>query len=450
MAQSETSGMPAGVRNAYGFAACNALSFQMVIGSPMILYAKSLDASATVLGLIAGMLPLMNMLQIPAARFVGRVGHKRFVIGGWSVRICFIGLMVLVPLLGKSLGQGGQLAAILALLFFFNTSRGISACGWLPWITSIIPTAVRGRYLTSESGVSNLASFAAFMLAAAVLGRDPGGGQFAALFAFSAFAGVVSLTFLKRIPEDQDPQSLYNSATPVRLSLMLRDTAFRRLLWLTIFWSMSSGGLAAFSVAFLRESTALADGRILLLNSAAFVGGISTLLVLNRWLDRVGSRPVLIGTALFCSLSMLGWISLANGFLAASIPMVLALMFAMGLGGAAVNLAITRLAMATVPEIGRSHYFAVYSVIGSVVLGLSPILWGALVDSLRKVDPLALFGTAWVPFAVLFAGFAACFLLTAVAAWRVQEPESASLDQLLRHAMSRSRLRFWVRLWPRQ
>ena len=174
------------------------------------------------------------------------------------------------------------------------------------------------------------------------------------------------------------------------------------------------------------------------------------MLLLSRWLDRFGSRPVMLGTGLFCAASMLGWISIAVAALPVSVPVVLLLMFSMGLGGAAVNLAITRLAMAAVPEVGRSHYFAVYSVTGSVVLGLSPILWGALVDFLRTIDPLVLLGMKWDPFATLFAGFAACFLLTSAAAWRVEEPESAPLDQLLRQAMSRSRLRFWIRLWPRQ
>ena len=162
--------LPPGTPNAFGFAAFNALSFQMVVGSPMILYAKGLGATATQLGLIAGMLPLLNVLQIPAARYVGRVGHKRFVLGGWSVRVGFIALMAAVPLSGRFLGQGGQLVAIMALLFLFNTSRGISACGWLPWITSIIPSSLRGKYLTRESAVANLASFGAFLLAGSITG----------------------------------------------------------------------------------------------------------------------------------------------------------------------------------------------------------------------------------------------------------------------------------------
>ena len=50
----------------------------------MVLYAKSLGASATVLGIIAGMMPLLVIFQIPAANYIDRVGFKRFVYAGWG------------------------------------------------------------------------------------------------------------------------------------------------------------------------------------------------------------------------------------------------------------------------------------------------------------------------------------------------------------------------------
>src|SRR6187402_3690632 len=81
---------PPGLNNAFQFSAFNALSFQIVLGSPMILYAKSLDASATVLGIIAGMMPLLVIFQIPAASHINRIGYRRFVLGGWSTRVVFI------------------------------------------------------------------------------------------------------------------------------------------------------------------------------------------------------------------------------------------------------------------------------------------------------------------------------------------------------------------------
>src|SRR5262245_53110822 len=88
--ETESTSLPSGLNNAFLFAMFNALSFQIVLSSPMVLYAKTLGANATVLGIIAGMMPLMVIFQIPAANYVHRVGYKRFVYGGWGIRVMFI------------------------------------------------------------------------------------------------------------------------------------------------------------------------------------------------------------------------------------------------------------------------------------------------------------------------------------------------------------------------
>src|SRR5512140_2647830 len=92
-APTEKASFPPGLHNAYLFSTFNALSYQIVLSSPMVLYAKSLGASATVLGIIAGMMPLLVIFQIPAASYIVRIGYKQFVLGGWSIRVMFIGGM---------------------------------------------------------------------------------------------------------------------------------------------------------------------------------------------------------------------------------------------------------------------------------------------------------------------------------------------------------------------
>src|SRR5207248_1888605 len=90
--------------------ACNC---QLMLCSPMVLYAKSLGASATILGVVAGMMPLLVIFQIPAAQYVARVGYKRFVYGGWGIRVMFIFVMALVPLASPFLNEANRLALIL-------------------------------------------------------------------------------------------------------------------------------------------------------------------------------------------------------------------------------------------------------------------------------------------------------------------------------------------------
>ena len=68
--------------NAFLFQVFNTSSFYLIMGLPMMLYFKKLGASATVLGVIAALGALMNIFQIPAARFVERIGYRTFVLRG--------------------------------------------------------------------------------------------------------------------------------------------------------------------------------------------------------------------------------------------------------------------------------------------------------------------------------------------------------------------------------
>src|SRR3954468_18330476 len=114
-APAEPTTFPPGLHHAFLFSTFNALSFQIVLSSPMVLYAKTLGASATVLGIIAGMMPLLVIFQIPAANYISRIGFKRFVYAGWGTRVMFIFVLALVPLTGGFLVPGTRLALILAL-----------------------------------------------------------------------------------------------------------------------------------------------------------------------------------------------------------------------------------------------------------------------------------------------------------------------------------------------
>src|SRR5882672_4331914 len=116
-APGERGSFPPGLHNAFLFAAFNALSFQLVLSSPMVLYAKTLGASATVVGIIAGMMPLLVIIQIPTASDIRRVGFKRFVYAGWRTRVLFICAMVLVLITASFLDAKNRLALMLMLLF---------------------------------------------------------------------------------------------------------------------------------------------------------------------------------------------------------------------------------------------------------------------------------------------------------------------------------------------
>ena len=439
-AQGEKASFPSGLHNAFLFAAFNALSFQVVLASPMILYAKSLGASATVLGVIAGMMPLLVIFQIPAAGHVSRIGYRRFVLAGWSLRVTFIFFMALVPLTATFLTSPNRLALLLALLFCFNLSRGISSCAWLPWITALVPPALRGRYLVRDAAVQNVASCVTFLVSAAVLSGQTRRWQFSVLFLFSAVMGALSLTFLKRIPDVPPPNEPRVSTTRVPWLGMAGYAPFRKLLRTVVACSVASGGVTAFTVAFLKTEAGMSEGMILLVSSAAFLGGLSSLWFIGLHLDRLGSKPVL-GFSFAAWIAVLaGWAALAGGIIPARLISVVMLQYFMGLLSALVSMSNTRLAMAVIPVMGRNHFFAIYSVVSNVTLGLAPIAWGLLIDAVGKRAPKWL-GIEWNRFTVFF--------MAAAVAFGVALTFSRKLEEMLREILIQSPQRFWLRLWPR-
>jgi len=444
----QPAGFPPGLHHAYYFNAFNAFSYQIVLGSPMVLYAKALDASATVLGIIAGMMPLLVIFQIPAANYIPRMGFKQFVFAGWGTRVMFIFGMAAVPITSFFLSPQTRLVLMLMLLFFFNLSRGISSCAWLPWIAALVPSHLRGKYLAIDAAVQNLASFLTFLFAAACLAGSPGPWQFAALFLFSAVTGAISLNFLKRMPDAEvpdDPRT--RSGGKVPWMAMVRHDPFNRLLLTILGYAVAYGGLLTFTVAFLKNE-GMSEGKILLVSSMAFLGGLSSLWLLGSRLDRLGSKPVLTFSYSAWAAVLVGWLAISGGLIQLSLLFVLTLQFLMGLLTALVQMSQTRLAMAVIPVMGRNHFFAIYSVVSNVVLGIAPIAWGMVIDLVGERSPMWL-GLSWNRYSVFFGAVALCWVVTMLLGRRLHEPQAVSMEEMLRQILNQLPLRFIARLFPR-
>ena len=203
-----------------------------------------------------------------------------------------------------------------------------------------------------------------------------------------------------------------------------------------------------FTAAFLKVKVAMPDARIMLVSSVAYLGGLGSLWLLGSRLDRLGSKPVLKMASVAWIAVLAGWAALAGGVFPATFATVLPLQFLMGLLAAVVSMSATRLAMLVVPVMGRNHFFALYSVIGSVTLGLAPIGWGLLIDAVGAHHWRWL-GVDWNRFTIFYAGAALAFAVTLGFVRRLEEPQAASMETLLREILVQSPLRIWFRLWPR-
>lgn len=400
----------------------------------MLLFAKSLGAGATVLGLLAGMMPLLTIAQIPAAQFVARTGYKKFVLAGWSLRVLFIFLMALIPLAGDFLDDTTRLVLLLAALFGFNLARGISSCAWLPWITHLVPPGIRGAYLGLDQLCMNVGSGLAFLLAAGLLAWVPAAWGFSMAFLFSAIMGSCSLIFLRRMPDVPVPPEEAGGTGPVAWLSLAAYPPFRRLLIVNVAWSIAFGGLGTFAVDYLKSGAGFSSDSVLFIMSVSFAGGICSYWLTGSRLDRLGSKPVLAFAAAAGAITAAGWFVVAGHVVMPTWKTTAPLAFALGLLNSVFAGANFRLASVIVPAMGRAHFFALFSVVWQLTLGLSPILWGLLIDVLAS-RTLHTGSLEWNRYSWYFALSSAAFLGMWILASRLEEPKAAPFEVLLREML---------------
>ena len=418
--------LPAGIANAYWFQAFNAISWQIFTGSPLILFAHELGASATTLGVLAGLTPILTIMQIPASRYAADYGYKRLMLTGWTSRVCVLALLSLLPLAVGLLPRDAVVTLLLAVMFFFNLLRGLATCAWMPWITSVVPESVRGLYLSRDRTFINFASVVTLLMSGGLLAGHATMSGFALVFFLSFAGGAASLIFLKRIPEPSSTGSQTSVAETMNWREMLRDGPFVRLLAFGVMVHLSLGAHGTFVLVFLREEIAMGDGSILWIGAAANLTGMLALRMLGHHADRLGSRPYLGLVLAWWMVAIPAWFLIAAGAFESPAKVAIGLMVAGGFMGACFDLALTRLLMNTVAgKPGQARYFALYAVVVSAVIGLLPVAWGMGLDALRDLHHPA-FGIDWNRYTVLFAVETLSLFGILLALLRVREARSES------------------------
>ena len=434
--------------NAFLFQVFNTSSFYLIMGLPMMLYFKKLGASATVLGVIAALGALMNIFQIPAARFVERIGYRTFVLRGWISRSFMIGGVALVVSLPLPVDESTRQILVLFLLFLFNIARGISLSGYLPWISAIVPESVRGRFLSMDQAASQSALLLTVALSAVYLQWTERASAFGALFAASLFLAGMSLIYLKRIPDAPVSPAAKEGGEEVPWRAMLQHGPFLKLV---IFHSMmmlalSGGGLIF--IPFARDQLGCSDSKFMILHLIWGSIFVLTSLATGKMLDRVGSRPVLGLSALIFGIHWLGWGAVAAHLLPFQWGIIFFQQATAGVGLALYNSAHMRLLMGTVPAMGRSHFFALFSVAASLVAGLAPLGWGLLTDAMRSVK----FGTGVEVnrFVILYVTMTLILIPAMVALRRIEEARASTTEELLRELVLETPWRSITRWWNRR
>lgn len=138
-----------------------------------------------------------------------------------------------------------------------------------------------------------------------------------------------------------------------------------------------------------------------------------------------------------------GWWLTAGGALAPTTWLTVPLLILLGLVNALFSAANNRLAMEIVPAMARNHFFALFMVVWQLTLGLSPVLWGLLLDAIGTWKSTVL-GFEWNRYSIYFALVAISFAGAFALCRKLVEPRAAEVSQLIRELMFEEPRRWWT------
>jgi MFS family permease len=363
----------------------------------LIAFAVAIGASNFVVGLIAAIPPLSQLLQIPSIILVQRTKIRRRICVYFSIvsRMSII-IMVLIPVLSPGIPG-------LLLLLIGVTSHAafgaVSGAAWNSWMKDLVPQEILGRFfskrLAFQALVGIITTFSAGVIINQWIQTDPSAlTPYSVIFFIGMLAGLIGVYFIYTIPEPRIILEKLDQSILETLRRPFQDFDFRKLMVFSASWSFAVTLAGPFFTVYLLE---VLGYDLSIVTGLSVLTQVTSLLFYQWWgrlSDKFSNKAVLRVTTPIYAIGVLLWIfTTVPGVYFFTLPLLLLIHVMLGLSAAAVNLSHGNLALKLAPRGESTSYLAGWSIINSFAAVSAPIVGGVIADSLA--DSFLSFHLAW-------------------------------------------------------
>lgn len=356
----------------------------------LIAFALELGASNIVIGLLAAIPPLTELIQIPAVGLIERVRNRRLI----TVIASFLsrGLWLVVALIPFLFSKQAGIYCLIFLLILYSCISSVKHCGWKSWMRDLIPDEILGMFFSRRMALSFALATVLSLGASYFLDiwqsnslREPSHG-YSLIFLGGSLIGLAGTYFLIRTPE---PQMIVKNSVPLtsRFSVWFADTNFRNLIIFLSLWSFAVNLAAPFVTVYLLKRLSLDITVVILLAIISQVCSIVSLPLWGSIADRFSNKSVLhVAGPLFllCFLA-LTFTNLPDPH-AFTMPLLVIVHIIMGVSMAGVTLAAGNIGLKLAPNGSATSYLAGISIFTALTAGIAPVIGGFFVDHLAECE----------------------------------------------------------------
>lgn len=384
-------------------------------------FALALKAPNTLIGVLAAIPFITQLLQIPSVYLIHKAGkRKRFnIVTQLGNRIAIYAMAIIPFISGPEIGLL-LLVTFVTIQAIFN---GLGSPSWNSWLRDLVPQDRLGGFFSIRMALTGVVAIVVSLLGGQFIGRwdtlygPQAIGGYSVLFFIAFVFGLVAVYFTIATPEPKMIVPKRETKFKDLVAKPFQDDNFRKLMWFSAAWTFSTALASPFFTVYLISDLELGLPIVTILVSLTSLVSIIFFRFWGRLSDRFSNKSIMqvsaplyiIGTVMWTFTSVASLYSLL-------IPLLIVIHLITGFAAAGVNLASANIGLKLSPKGESTAYLAARGSVVAVAGTGAPLLGGALGDILKRYtlsltiieDPNGLYPLYSI------AGFSFVFLLSAI------------------------------------
>ncbi|AAC65806.1 MFS transporter [Treponema pallidum] len=369
----------------------NSLSFALVTGNTITLYALLLGARSTTVGLLSACMHF-SFFALPLGKLVcRRFGVIKTFAYTWIARNTSLLPMLAIPHL---YAQDYTALALYVLIFsvaLFNFFRGMGMIANNPVITMLAPGKHRSSYIVRISLANNSAILIATLLLSGALSVNASLTTYHFATALGIALGFFASFLLFTLPTVESCEHVQHTSpeTPrtsprsgyTTILRALKEKNFRTFTFAFFVSSFATGTVRPFVVVFAKDVYHTPDSFITILTVCASGGALIVGFIMSLAIDRIGAKPMYIISSVLSVLTLipaLGTPGLHSSFLSIAFLCLFCATTSMGFTGQ--DNAAQSYFFVLVPEDALIDVSVLYYLILGITGGAGSVIGGVVLD----------------------------------------------------------------------
>jgi MFS family permease len=361
---------------------CSQAMGTFTTGTFLVGYALSLGANNTMIGVLAAIPFLANLLQVPTVLLVERIRMRKAIVVVSNIvgRLALL-MATLVPLLPTT---SLRMTVLIACFIVYNAGAAVSGSTWNSWMRDLVPEDRFGRYFGNRlflaTALGMVLSFAAAFAIDGWKGWMPDDLDwgYAILFGFGAAVGLSGLYFLAVTPEPAMAAPTAHRTFRETLSQPFRELNFRRLILFLASWNFAVNLAAPFFTVYMLGRLGFDMTFVIVVTVVSQAANLVVVRTFGRFADRFSNKSVLAVCAPLFIACIFAWtFTTLPERHAGTVPLLIVIHILMGVATAGVTLGSANIALELAPRGQATAYLGAVSLVNSIAAGIAPIIGGA-------------------------------------------------------------------------